>query len=68
MFNQLLTIEISASSVVWYEIIIATFSMFVSLLNYLRDKGRIKVKLSKGLLACGYFSDKNVKIFIEAIN
>ena len=68
MPDQLLIIKISASAVAWYGAIVATFSAFILLLNYLRDRGRIKVKLSQGFLAYGPNLEKDVQIFIEAIN
>lgn len=68
MFDQIPTIEISASAVAWYGAIVATFSAFILLLNYLRDRGRIKVKLSQGFLVYGPRLGEDVQIFIEAIN
>lgn len=68
MFDRILTIEISASVVAWYGAIVATLSVLVAFLNYLRDRGRIKVKLSQGFLAYGPNLGKDVQIFIEAIN
>jgi len=70
MFNQILTIEISASAVSWYGAIVATLSVFISLLNYLRDRSGIKVKLSEGFVGDwgNWSNSENLQIFIEAIN
>ena len=68
MTDQIFKIEISAGVVAWYGAIVATLSAFILFLNYLRDRGRIKVKLSQGFLAYGSNLGKDVQLFIEAIN
>jgi len=68
MLDQIFKIEISASAVAWYGAILATFSVVIAFLNYLRDKTKVKVKLSQGFLSYGDHLGDDVQIFIEAIN
>lgn len=68
MFDQIFKIEISASAVAWYGATVATLSAIIAFLNYLRDKARVKVKISQGFLAYKDHLEDNVQIFIEAIN
>jgi hypothetical protein len=68
MFNQILKIEISANTVAWYGAIVATISAVVIILNYLRDRGKIKVKISEGFIIPSSYLGHNIQIFIEAIN
>ena len=42
-------LEVTASSVAWYGAIVATISVIISLLNFLSDKERIKVKYKRGM-------------------
>lgn len=68
MLDQIFKIEISASAVAWYGATVATLSVIIAFLNYLRDKVRVKVKISQGFLAyTDHLGDKD-QIFIEAIN
>lgn len=68
MFDQIFKIEISASAVAWYGATVATLSAIIAFLNYLRDKARVKVKISQGFIAYGDHLGDKVQIFIEAIN
>ena len=68
MFDQIFKIEISSSAVAWYGATVATLSVIIAFLNYLRDKVRLKVKISQGFLTyTDHLGDKD-QIFIEAIN
>lgn len=68
MFDQIFKIEISANAVAWYGAIVATIVAVVAVLGYLKDRAKIKVKISNGLLGYGDRLGDNVQIFIEAIN
>lgn len=72
MPDQVVKIEISANVVAWYGAIVATISFIatfiLSLLKYLRDRARVKVKVSHGFIAPRMQIDNNLKIFVEAIN
>ena len=61
-------IEVSANEVAWYGAIVATASMAVSLLNYLRDKATIKLKVSKVFFAYRSGLDKGLKLMVKAVN
>jgi hypothetical protein len=61
-------IEISANAVAWYGAIVATASVLISLLNFLRDRPKIQLKIFEGLLVYGNNLGDNTQIFIEAIN
>lgn len=68
MFESITKIEISASSVAWYGAIVATLSCTVALLNYWRDRARVKVKVSQGLFVySGRLGDER-QVIIEAVN
>lgn len=67
-FEQIFTITISANSVAWYGAIVATLSAIIAILNYLRDRAIIKVKLSYALFGYQGILDDNVNIVIEVIN
>ena len=66
--NTLLKIEITTEAVAWYGAIVATLSMLISALKYFRDRTKIKVKVSQGFLAYPHKLDKNIQIFIKAVN
>lgn len=53
MFDQILKIEISASSVAWYGAIVATASVLIALLNYFRDRHRVKITYQKDVKLMG---------------
>ena len=64
--------EISAGTVAWYGAIVATISVIASIIlgsvTLLRDRTKVKIKVSEGFLVYGRkLSDKS-QIFIEAIN
>jgi len=71
MFDQILKIEISAQTVAWYAAIVATISAFVILLNYLRDRPKIKIKYMNNakILPPGSIHDPSKTYFnISVIN
>lgn len=68
MTLPIINIEISASSVAWYGAILATGSLIVSILNSLKDRRKIKVKISNGFLIPDPWDGEAKKIFIEAQN
>lgn len=49
MSDQLLEIKISATAVAWYGAITATVSIIIAMLNYLRDKPKVKIEYSKNI-------------------
>ena len=53
MFNQISKIEISPSLVAWYGATVATISVIVTLLDYWRDKARIKISYQKDIQIAG---------------
>lgn len=53
MLNQVLKIEISATTVAWYGAIMATLSIVIALLNYLRDGPKIKIEYRKDMRMVG---------------
>jgi len=53
MFDQIFKIEISAGSVAWYGAIVATISVIFALLNYWRDKARVKIVYQKDIRIAG---------------
>ena len=53
MTDQIFKIEISANAVAWYGAIVATISVAVALLNYLRDRSKIKIKYRKDMQVVG---------------
>ncbi|MBN1263014.1 MAG: hypothetical protein JW991_01530 [Candidatus Pacebacteria bacterium] len=61
-------VEITANEVAWYGAIVATVSMAVSLLNHLRDKATIKLKVSKVFFAYRSGLDKSLKLMAKAVN
>jgi hypothetical protein len=67
-----LNIEITADTVAWYGAIVGTISFITTfilgLLSYLRDRGKIKVKLSEGFLIPSIYLGDKTQIFVEAIN
>lgn len=70
MILPLIKIEVSANSVAWYGAILATGSLVVSILNFLKDRRKVKVKISDGWLIPRnnpWGSDEK-KIFIAAEN
>lgn len=66
-----MSIEISTNIVSWYGAILATISFvctfILALLNYLRDKAKIKVEKSEGWVNYG-MDTSNDQIIIKAIN
>jgi len=67
-----ITIKVTAQTVAWYGAIVATISFIATftlgIINYLRDRAKIKIKVSEGfLIPSSYIGDKP-QIFIEAIN
>ena len=67
-----LILTISAEAVAWYAGIVATLSLVVNILKYLRDRANIKVKWKKDIRIVGesvyhYKKDKNY-IAIKVMN
>lgn len=61
-----INISISANSVAWYAAIVATISALIAVLNYLNDKRRLKVSISRGFLTG--VGDDSTKLFLKAAN
>jgi hypothetical protein len=53
MADPLYKLEISASSVAWYAAIVATISMFVSLIQLWRDRAKIRIEYSRDMKIIG---------------
>jgi len=53
MVDQIFKIEISANAVAWYGAIVATLSALIALLNYWRDKARVKITYQKDIQIMG---------------
>jgi len=62
-----LRIEISGNMIAWYGAVTATVGIILSFLNYLRDRSRVKVKLSTAFLAFGSNLSEEF-LCIEAVN
>jgi len=48
MVSNIIKIEISATTVAWYGAIVATMSAVIGILNYLRDRSKIKIRYKGG--------------------
>ena len=68
MFDEILKIDMSANTVAWYGAIVSTIAIIFNILSYLRDRSKVKVKISQGLLGYSHHTENNLQIFIEAIN
>ncbi|UZE93095.1 MAG: hypothetical protein IB617_02960 [Candidatus Nealsonbacteria bacterium] len=72
MNPAVIKIEISADIIAWYGAVVATISLISSIIlgaiTLLRDRASIKVKISHGFLIYGNQVDKNLYIFLEAVN
>jgi hypothetical protein len=68
MLDDVFKIEISASAVAWYGAIVATIGGLVGLLNYLRDRARVKVKVSQGMFVYKQGLGNELQVIIQAIN
>ena len=68
MLDSIIKIEVSASAVAWYGAIVATASLLIILFGYLRDRAKIKVRLSQGFLVYDNQLGDQDQVFIEAIN
>ena len=68
MVLPIIKIEISANIIAWYGAILATGSLSIAILNYLRDRRVVKIKISDGWLIPNPWGGEDKKIFIEAQN
>ena len=68
MLGEVARIEISATAVAWYGAIVATLGLTVTVLNFFRDRSKIKVKVSQGLFVYKQGIGGERQIIIEAIN
>jgi hypothetical protein len=72
MFEQILTIEVSANSVAWYGAIVATFGFIMSTYSILRDRAKVKIKYEPNMYICGgqelNYPEKIKHLSISVIN
>jgi hypothetical protein len=61
-------LEITADTVAWYAAIVATLSVFLSILKFWRDRAKIKITLSKNMsMYPSEFGDENKTFMVVDI-